>query len=248
MDIVVIGGAGLVGSHSTAHLTGRHRVRVLDTRPSEIPGVKSVVGDARSADDVAAAVAGADTVVHMAAVVPRGDVHEPETVRAAFDVNVGSVHLALTLAAAAGVSSFVHVSTMSVFADYFTRVVDTTEAPDSASGYGLTKRLGEQVCAALTPGFDLSACSLRLVFPTPDEDWPAWRPPDGRPPAEMAMRDGRGSAIPALAAADLAAAFEAAATYRGPYRPFTVTADVAGVSVLPDDTSEVLGWRPSRTL
>ncbi|WP_116948810.1 NAD-dependent epimerase/dehydratase family protein [Jiangella endophytica] len=248
MHVLVIGGAGMVGSNVVPHLAERHTVRVLDPRPVDVAGVESVVGDARSPGDVSAALAGVDAVVHMAAAIPRVGGYDPAANHLSFEVNVGSLHLAMSLAAAGGVRSFVHISTMSVFGDYSTRLIDPAAAPDSAEVYGLTKRLGEQVVAALSPSLGLPACSLRLIFPTPDADWPLWRSPEGHPPRQMTMRDDGGARIPALAAADLAAAIDRALAWTGPYRPFLVTADVSGVSVLADDTQAVLGWRPQRVL
>ncbi|TDD68326.1 NAD(P)-dependent oxidoreductase [Jiangella aurantiaca] len=248
MRVLVIGGAGMVGSNVVPHLAERHTVRVLDPRPVDVDGVESVLGDARSPDDVKAALDGVDGVVHMAAAVPRVLGYDPVANGLAFEVNVGSLHLAMSLAAAAGARAFVHISTMSVFEAYATRPVDPTAAPDAIAPYGLTKRLGEQVVAALSPALELPACSLRLIFPTPDADWPQWRSPEGLPPRSMRMRDGSGAPIPALAAADLAAAIDRALEWAGPYRPFTVTADIAGVSVVPDDTRAVLEWEPARIL
>ncbi|WP_053202092.1 NAD-dependent epimerase/dehydratase family protein [Jiangella muralis] len=244
MRVLVIGGAGMVGSNVVPHLAQQHTVRVLDPRTVTAEGVESVTGDARSPADVAAALEGIDGVVHMAAAVPRVGGYDPVANGLAFEVNVGSLHLAMSLAATAGARSFVHVSTMSVFGDYAARRIDPTAAPDSGEVYGLTKRLGEQVVAALSPALKLPACSLRMIFPTPDADWPQWRSPEGFPPREMRMRDG--TPIPALAAADLAAAIDRALRWTGPYRPFSVTADVAGASIVPDDTQEALGWRPVR--
>lgn len=245
MLMAIIGGAGLVGTFTVPWLARHHQVRVLDREPSPVAGVQSVVGDACSPDDVAAAVDGSDVVVHMAAVIPSHDRPDPAMVRAAFDVNVASIHLALNASAAAGVRSFVHISTMSVYEQYAKVTIDPAVPPDATRPYGLTKRLGEQVCAAVAPGLGLAACSLRLVYPTADEHWPRWRAADDdHRPRTMRMRTGR--QIPVLAASDLAAAVTAAAAYRGPYRPFTITADVEGVSVRPDDTGDVLGWRATR--
>lgn len=245
MHIVIIGGAGLVGTFTVPWLARQHQVRVLDRKPSPVAGVQSSLGDACSPDDVAEAVEGADAVVHMAAVIPAADDPDPLKTRAAFAVNTASIHLALTASAAAGVSSFVHISTMSVFEDYAKVIIDPAATPDAVRTYGLTKRLGEQVCAAVAPNLGLAACSLRMVYPTADDDWPLWRAPDDDgPPRPMTMRDGR--RIPSLAASDLATAITAATRYRGAYRPFTITADVDGVSVHPDDTRDVLGWKPAR--
>ncbi|SEE85236.1 NAD-dependent epimerase/dehydratase family protein [Jiangella alba] len=246
MHVLVIGGAGMVGSNVVPHLAQWHTVRVLDPRTVAAAGVESVTGDARSPADVAAAMEGIDGVVHMAAAVPRVGGYDPDANRLAFEVNVASLHLAMSLASAAGARSFVHVSTMSVFGDYSARRIDPAAVPDSDEVYGLTKRLGEQVVAALSPALGLPACSLRLIYPTPDADWPQWRSPEGHPPRPMSMRDG--TPIPALAAADLAAAVDRALAWTGAYRRFSVTADVAGRSIVPDDTHEALGWRPVRVL
>ncbi|WP_026876080.1 NAD-dependent epimerase/dehydratase family protein [Jiangella gansuensis] len=248
MNVLVIGGSGMVGSHTVPHLAGSHRVRVLDRRPVSADGVEWLEGDARSADDVARGVDGVDGVVHMAAVVPRAEQYDPATVHAAYEVNVASLHLAMSLAAAAGVRAFVHISTMSVFRRYGTDVIDPLAAtPDAVQPYGLTKRLGEQVVRALAPELGITACSLRLIYPTPDADWPLWRAPEGTPPRPMTMRDGR-TPIATLATSDLAGAIDCALAYTGPYRAFTATADVAGTSVVPDDTQHVLGWKPARVL
>ncbi|MBB5789065.1 NAD-dependent epimerase/dehydratase family protein [Jiangella mangrovi] len=244
MHVLVIGGAGLVGSTVVPHLAARHRVRVLDRRVADASGVESVVGDVRSADDVAAAVEGVDGVVHLAAGFPtRHD--DAAGMRAAFELNVASLHLTAVTAAAAGVSALAHVSSMSVFADYAKRRVDTTAAPDAADPYGLTKRLGEQVLAALAPSLGMAVSSLRLVYPTTDEAWPEWASSQGGGRTRV-MRMRGGPPIPSLAASDLAAAIERALEYRGPYRAFSVTADVTGVSVVPDDTQSVLAWSPVR--
>ena len=246
MHVLVIGGAGLVGGTVVPHLAARHRVRVFDRRPVEVDGVESVQGDVRSADDVAAAMSGIDGVVHLAAAFPT-EHSDAEGMRSAFEINVASLHLTAVTAAAAGASALVHISSMSVFADYAQRRVDTAAAPDAVDPYGLTKRLGEQVLAALTPSFGMAVSSLRLVFPTTDELWPRWGSSQGGGgPRLMTMRDG--TPIASLAASDLAAAIDRALQYRGPYRAFAVTADVTGVSVVPDDTPEVLGWRPEQVL
>lgn len=249
MRILLIGGAGMLGTHTSRHLSARHDVRVLDRVPSTVEEVSSVVGDATDPAAVEQALAGeVDAVVHMAAVVPTGEPDEdPATVAAAFAVNAGSVHLALTRAASAGVSAFVHVSTLSVFHSYIRQQVDVREEPDSPEPYGLTKRLGERVCAALAPVSGIGVVSLRLAFPTPDADWPLWRPPrPGNTARAMAMPDGSG--LPGLSMVDAACAFEAAIAYRGPYRALAVTGGHEGVALTGSDTHEVLGWRPQRVL
>ena len=94
----------------------------------------------------------------------------------AFDVNVKSVHLTLLAARDAGVRHAVYISSMSVYRELTQRRLDETLPADATDLYGLTKRLGEQVCLAAAAEWGLSVNVLRLVWPTPDEIWPAWGP------------------------------------------------------------------------
>ncbi|GAA2358527.1 NAD-dependent dehydratase [Catellatospora methionotrophica] len=83
MRVLVTGGAGFIGSHVTRALTDAgHHVTVLDClhpaahRPgsavAEVAGVPVVHGDLRDRDAVDAALAGAEAVVHQAAMVGMG--------------------------------------------------------------------------------------------------------------------------------------------------------------------------------
>lgn len=250
MTMLLIGGAGGLGLGLLPLFAARGPVRVFDIVPvpadQRTDGVGMIVGDVGDPTVVAAACAGVDSVVHLAAVIPFGN-YTPTLVADAYAVSVGSVHTSLVAAAEAGARSFVHVSSMSVYGGYGHHRIDPTAPADAADVYGLTKRLGEEVCAALAghpeapPG--LTVCSARLAFPTPDDAWPRWVLPHGRPNSQPRLDDG--TPLPALAMSDVAAAIEAMIAYRGPYRPFSITADVNGVSMTRDDgTYDVLGWRP----
>jgi len=80
MDVLVTGGAGFIGSFVVDRLlAARHRVRVLDSldpqvhpngRPAHLaPEAELIVGDVRDRDACAAALDGADAVIHCAAAV-----------------------------------------------------------------------------------------------------------------------------------------------------------------------------------
>ena len=71
--VLVTGGAGFIGSHVALAFARRgHDVRVLDRRrPDAVPG-EVVIGDIRDSTVVAAALAGADVVCHLAAKVGLG--------------------------------------------------------------------------------------------------------------------------------------------------------------------------------
>ncbi|MCG5218430.1 NAD-dependent epimerase/dehydratase family protein [Streptosporangium sp. KLBMP 9127] len=265
MRLLLIGGGGTVGGQVIPHLLVRHDLHVLDPSPPAHPGVthhRAGVTDPGALD----ALAGMDAVVHLASVVPRGpEVADSARVTAAFGVNVGSVYATLVAARRHHVPRFVHVSTMSVFSEYGRRPVDVSLPPDSTEPYGLSKRMAEEVCR--TTAGDLTGVSLRLAHPTPDDDWPLWRPPAVRPPGQdeavpppgpsrgpdggvplvarppVRLRFDDGTPVVALAGSDTAAAIEAALRYGGPYRAFAVTGDPR--TVTGDDTPAVLGWAPT---
>ncbi|TVQ48586.1 MAG: NAD(P)-dependent oxidoreductase [Gammaproteobacteria bacterium] len=68
--VLVTGGAGFLGSHvADALAAAGHEVSLFDLEPSAwcAPGYREILGDIRDADTVAAAVAGHDAVIHLAA-------------------------------------------------------------------------------------------------------------------------------------------------------------------------------------
>ena len=116
---LVTGGAGYVGSVLVRRLVDAGRtVRVLDSflhgaTPGTIPadGVELVHGDVRDPEARAAALAGVENVVHLAAIV--GDpacTREPEEART---VNLEATRALVREAAEAGVERFVFASTCS---------------------------------------------------------------------------------------------------------------------------------------
>jgi nucleoside-diphosphate-sugar epimerase len=113
MRILVTGSSSLLGSQVARQLAGRgDTVSVMQRRPSAIAdelGLAQHLGDVTDADVVALAVAGVDTVIHLAARV--GVVG---TRREFFDTNVVGTRVLLAAAQSAGVGRFVFVSSPSV--------------------------------------------------------------------------------------------------------------------------------------
>lgn len=108
MILAVTGGTGFVGSHLIDHaLAAGHRVRALTRRPQPPrDGVVWVAGALDDAGALAAMVAGADAVIHVAGVVTAAD-------RAGFAAgNIEGTRAVIAAALAAGPQRFVQVSSL----------------------------------------------------------------------------------------------------------------------------------------
>lgn len=247
MRILIVGGSGYVGSLMLPGLAARHEVVVLDPQPPVAPaeGCDHVVGSALDPTALAAALDGADAVVH-AAMGRRSDDDwpNPDLVRS-FEVNVASVHATLAAAHRAGVSRAVLTSSMSVFADTPVRLpersLDEGVEPDAADLYGVTKRLAEQVARIAADAHGMTVTALRLSWPTPDDAWPRWAVPTAPEPVRITRADG--TTHPALAASDLVTAVDAALTRTGGYDVFHILGDDdSGRCLSTAKAREQLGW------
>ncbi len=206
MRVLVIGGSGYVASLFSPVLARRHEVRVYDRVQGD---------DALDPAGLVEAMAGVEAIIHC--VMTRTD--RPADM---FDLNVKAPYLALAAAKHAGVPHAVHISSMSVYDNVKARTLDESVPADARDSYGLTKRLGEEACRAAAQEFGLSVNVLRLVWPTPDEVWPAWKPPwhEGKP---IVFSAPDGTPIPGTAATDLGRAVAAALDYRDGYQIFHIT-------------------------
>lgn len=236
MNVLVVGGAGSVGTAVLPHLARRHRLRVFDpARPLDIDNVHWVAGDLFDARAVEAAAAGMDALIYMA-MGPREPWGEITMAQAHLRIATAGLYTCLRAAAANGVRRAVYTSSMSVYRAVAAPHAPTgpapTEdvAPDAVDFYGLAKRFGEQVGRAAADEHGLDVVALRLCFPVRDEDWPPRDP---------------GTATVATSGRDVASALEAALAY--PHRGFDVFAisgDAAGHIVSIDKARRLLGWEP----
>src|SRR4051812_3860711 len=115
MNILAVGGSGIVGTLVVPILAETHDLRVFDLLPPQYEAADYVQGSATDYDALAAAVQGMDALIYMA----MGNLKWAETSGwvSAFDVNVKGVHLALRAAHEAGITQAVYTSSMSVYAD-----------------------------------------------------------------------------------------------------------------------------------
>jgi nucleoside-diphosphate-sugar epimerase len=239
MRVLMVGGSGYVAGLVLPLLRERHEIHTLDLRPPPAPAGGHVLASATDHAALRAAAEGMDAVVHCA--MGRHDPRTPDGVSDAFDVNAKSVHLTLSAAHDAGVPHAVHVSSMSVYRDLEDRTLDESVPPDATDVYGLTKRMGELVCAAAVAEWGLSVNVLRLAYPTPDDAWPAWVVP---PAAPVPRHTAAGTPIQATAGSDLARALLAALEHRDGLQFFTISGDTSAGIWSTAKAGRVLGWTP----
>jgi nucleoside-diphosphate-sugar epimerase len=132
VTVLVTGASGLLGGAVARALVERGEdVRTLQRRPSGVAGARDVAGSVTDPDAVAAAVAGVDAVVHLAA---RVSLAGPRT---EFDaVNIGGTTTLLDAAERAGVTRFVQVSSPSVAHGGSSLVGVTAQPADPARARG----------------------------------------------------------------------------------------------------------------
>lgn len=167
--ILVTGGFGYVGSRLTPHLLALgHHVRVIDLMLYTDAGLDAlkadqafsqwqnrfelVRGDIRDPQTVARAVAGVDTVIHLAAISndPTGDIDDTLTRQVNFD----AIGLLLAQARAAGVKRFINASSSSVFGVRDVADINESLEPEPITFYSKYKMLSEWlVTAAASPEF-----------------------------------------------------------------------------------------------
>lgn len=167
MNLLLTGSSSLLGADIVRRLVARgDTVSVLQRNPSAIAAelpVTQYLGDVTDEHVAAQAVAGADTVIHLAARV--GVVG---TRQQFFDTNVVGTRVLLAAAEAAGVQRFVQVSSPSVahvgsaLSGHGAQPAD----PRHAKGeYSKSKALAErEVLAADRPGFATIAVRPHLVW------------------------------------------------------------------------------------
>jgi UDP-glucose 4-epimerase len=170
--IVVTGGAGLIGSTAVDLLLKEHSPRSIvifddfsrGTRANieqaiRDPRVSIVEGDIRDRAAVARVVAGADAVIHMAALRITACAAEP---RLAFEVMCGGTFNVVEAAQASGVRKIVAASTASVYG--MAEEFPTTESQHpygNRTWYGASKMMLEGLLRSFNDMYGLPYVALR---------------------------------------------------------------------------------------
>ena len=163
--IVVVGGAGFIGSNLVDTLIERgddvHVIDNLSGGKKENVNSKAIlhVVDIRVREDIDPIIKGADTVFHLAA-LPRVQYsikHPQET----HDVNVNGTLNVLLSAKKGGVRRVVYSASSSAYGDQKVMPVVETMLPDPISPYGLQKYIGERYARVFSEVYSLETVSLR---------------------------------------------------------------------------------------
>jgi UDP-glucose 4-epimerase len=171
---VVIGGAGLIGSHTVDLLT-QHDVGRIVVYDNFVRGTSENVsaalrdprvrvfeagGDICQTDVLSKALKGADGVFHFAALWL---LHCHDFPRAAFDVNIRGTFNVLEAAVQRGVKRLVYSSSASVYGDAVVEPMTEDHPFNNTTFYGATKIAGEAMARALHHRYGLPYVGLRYM-------------------------------------------------------------------------------------
>lgn len=172
--LVVIGGAGLIGSHTVDQLinTDVKEIIVYDNfARGRIENLSSALkdsrvkiyeagGDIQQTDILESAVKGVDGVFHLAALWLL-QCHEYP--RSAFDVNVRGTFNVIEACVKAGVQRLVYSSSASVYGDAIEEPMTETHPFNNKNFYGATKIAGEAFLRAFHHRYGLDYVGLRYM-------------------------------------------------------------------------------------
>jgi UDP-glucose 4-epimerase len=169
----IVGGAGFIGSHFVDRLLGAESVESVTVFDNFSSGrhwhlehhddarLRVVEADVRDLDDLVVAMAGSDTVIHLAS--------NPDIARAAtepavdFDQGTLLTHHVVEAARLSSVARILYASGSGVYGDLGEIEADEDYGPlIPVSTYGASKLAGEALIASYCFMFDLSACVFRF--------------------------------------------------------------------------------------
>ncbi len=244
MNILLVGGSGLVGSFVTPYLKEHHHIRVLDLMPPQHEDVEYVAGSIDDVDALRKALDGVDSFVTMVMKSGQGGSSRDHTAQVAADnykVNCLGIHLLLHTAQEMGVLNGVHTSTMSVHhRGRRERYLSEDEVPlDGPNVYGLTKGFGELICRYFAREWDFNLAVFRITGPRPRDRYIEDRK------TKSVTGDG---IIRVTDEEDLAKAYLAGIDYvqtgHGRCDTFFISGDDTHESINMSKARAVLGWQP----
>ena len=172
--LVVIGGAGFIGSHTVDHLLGQDAAEVvvydnlvrgsLDNLAQALTDSRvrlfEAGGDIGQTDVLDQALKGANGVFHFAGLWL---LHCQDYPRAAFDVNIRGTFNVLEACAANGAERLVYSSSASVYGEADDELLTEDHAFNNTTFYGATKIAGEAMARAWHHRYGLPYVGLRYM-------------------------------------------------------------------------------------
>jgi nucleoside-diphosphate-sugar epimerase len=270
MKVVVTGGSGKTGRWVVSDLRDRgHDVRNIDWAHDGSGHGLCLVADLTDTGQTHELIAGADAVVHLAAIPAPGIRSEAET----FRINTLSTYNVFSAAVAATAERVVWASSETVLGLPFDTPplfapIDEAIDPRPESSYALSKLVGEQMAAQFSRRSDVPFVGLRFSnimepddyerFPEFWDDplsrkWNLWGYVDVRDVAEAIhlglTTDTEGAEIFIVAAADTVMTRDSADLMAEVYPQVPMKREVVGRETLLaiDRARDVLGYEPEHT-
>ena len=172
--VFVSGADGFIGSHLTEALisSGKYRVRALvqynsqnslgwlDSSPAlSSPNLEVITGDIRDHGFIAGALAGADSVMHLAALIAIP--HSYSSPESYVQTNVlGTLNL-LESARAHGVKRFIHTSTSETYGTARTVPISEEHPLTAQSPYSATKIAADKLVESFHLSFEMPVVTVR---------------------------------------------------------------------------------------
>ncbi len=172
--MLVIGGAGFIGSHVTEELVKEDVAEIIvydDFTRGTVENIQAACRDPRvkvfelggnvlHTDLLNAAMRGVDCIFHLAALWL---VHCNDYPRSAFEVNIQGTFNVLEACVANGVKRLVYSSSASVYGDALETPMTEDHPFNNRTFYGATKIAGEQMCRAFHHRYGLDYVGLRYM-------------------------------------------------------------------------------------
>jgi UDP-glucose 4-epimerase len=172
--VLVIGGAGFIGSHVVSELLKTDVANVIiydnyargkisnisESLKDKRVSVFADGGDIREVDVLNNAMKGVDAVIHLAAMWL---LHCKDYPRTAFDVNINGTFNVLEACVNNNIERLVYSSSASVYGDAVEIPMTESHPFNNRNFYGATKIAGEVMCRAFSDHYGLSYVGLRYM-------------------------------------------------------------------------------------
>ena len=168
MRLLVTGGSGLIGRYIVDFLALQHSVEILDIKTPVKQDLPFHSVDILDIDAVCKVIIGFDAVVHLAGIPhPLNDPAEK-----VFRVNTIGTYNVLEACATNGISKFIFMSSESILGFAFStkRIlplyipIDEQHPIQPQDPYGLSKAVGEMLCAGFTSRTGIQTVCLRAPW------------------------------------------------------------------------------------